>query len=67
MIIINEWAGKFNKQFTCLGKNTEKYKNFWVLIEKEVRRGDENGEEITKTISYTLQFIDSVRFIKSCL
>ena len=29
------------KQFTCLGRNTEKYINFTVQIEKEVTRIDE--------------------------
>ena len=28
---------------------------------------DKNGEEITKTISYRLQFIDSSRFMESLL
>ena len=61
--IIKELAEKFGKQFTCLGENTEKYITFTVPIEKEVTRIDRNGEEITKTISYRLQFIDSARFM----
>ena len=32
-------------------------------MEKEVTRIDENGGEITKNISYILQFIDSARFM----
>ena len=37
------------------------------MIEKEVTRNDKIGEEITKYISYILQFIDSARFIASSL
>ena len=60
-------AEEFKKQFTCLGENTEKYITFTVSIEKEVTRIDKNGEEITKNISYILQFIDSARFMASSL
>ena len=49
--IIKEVAGEFNRQFSCLGQNTENYIIFSVPIEKEVKRIDKNGEEITKTIS----------------
>ena len=55
------------KQFTCLEGNTEKHLTFTVPIEKEVVRIDKNGEEITKNISYVLQFIDSARFMTSSL
>ena len=65
--IIKELAKKFEKQFTCLGENTEKYITFTVPIEKEVTRIDKKGEEITKNISYILQFIDSARFMASSL
>ena len=65
--IIKELAEEFKKQFTCLGENTEKYITFTVPIEKEVTRIDKNGEEITKNISYILQFIDSTRFMASSL
>ena len=65
--IIKELAEEFKKQFTCLGENTEKYITFTVPIEKEVTRIDKNGEEITKNISYILQFIDSARFMASSL
>ena len=40
---------------------------FRVPIEKEVTRIDKNGKVITKSISYTLQFIDSARFMASSL
>ena len=65
--IIKLLAEEFKKEFTCLGKNTEKYITFTVPIEKEVTRIDKNGEEITKNISYILQFIDSARFMASSL
>ena len=63
--IIKDLAEEFKKQLTCLGKNTEKCKTFTVPIEKEVTRIDKSGEEITKNISYILQFIDSARFMAS--
>ena len=50
-----------------MGENTEKYITFTVLIEKEVTRIDKNGEEITKNISYMLEFIDNARFMVSLL
>ena len=65
--IIKELAEEFKKQFTSLGKNTEKHITFTVPIEKEVTRIDKNGEEITKNISYALQFTDSPRFMVSSL
>ena len=40
-------------------ENTENLITFSVPTEKEVMRIDKNGEEITKAISYRLQFIDS--------
>ena len=48
--IINMLAEKSEKQFTCLGENTEKYINFTVPIKKEVTRIYKNGEEIAKNI-----------------
>ena len=65
--IVKELAEEFQKQFTCSGENTEKYMTFTVPIEKEVTRIDKNGEEITKYISYLLQFIDRARFMASSL
>ena len=65
--MIKKLAEEFKKQFTSLGENTEKYITFTVPIEKEVPRIDKNGEEITKNISYILQFIDSARFMASSL
>ena len=61
--IIKELAGKFKKKLTCLQENTEKYITFTVSIEKKVTGTDKNGEETTKSISYTLLSIDSARFM----
>ena len=58
---------EFKKQFICLRENTEKCITFTVAIEKEITRIDKNGEEITKNISYILQFIDIARLIVSSL
>ena len=44
-----------------------KYITFTFPIGKEVTIIDKNGEEITKNISYRLQFIDSARYIASSL
>ena len=49
--IIKELTEEFKKQFTCLGENIKKYIIFPVPIEKEVTRINENGEEVTKSIS----------------
>ena len=48
-----------------MGENNEKYITFTAPLEKEVMRIDKNGKEITKNISYILQFIDSARFIEN--
>ena len=40
---------------------------FTVPIEKEATRIDKVAKEISKTISYRLQFIDSARFMASSL
>ena len=51
------------KQFTCLGGNIKKYITFTVPTEKEVTIIDKNREEITKNMSYILQFIDTAWFM----
>ena len=48
--IIKELAEEFEKQFTCLGENTEKCITFAVPIEKEAKRIDRNEKEVTKSI-----------------
>ena len=60
-------AEEFEKQFTCLGENTEKYISFTVPIKKKVTRSDKDVEEISRNISYVLQFIGSTRFMASSL
>ena len=65
--IIKELANEFEGQFECLGGNTEKYKTFSVLIEKEVIKIDKDGNESVVTISYKIKFIDSARFMASSL
>ena len=37
-LITKESAEEFQKQFTCLGQNTEKYITFTIPIEKEITR-----------------------------
>ena len=58
---IENLAEEFENKFTCLRKNAEKP----VPLEKGVTKIDKNGEEITKTTSYRLKFIDSARFTAS--
>ena len=45
---------ELEKEFDCLGENTEKYWTFAVPVEKKVTRVDKNGKEITENISYNL-------------
>ena len=66
-LIIKELAEEFEKQFTCLGENIERYITFTVPVENEVTRINKNGEEVTKNIPYILRFIDSARFMASSL
>ena len=63
--IIKEWTNEFKGQFECLGKNTEKYKTYFVLIEREVTKIDKDGNESVFTISYKIKFIESARFMAS--
>ena len=67
VISLKNLSEEFEKLFNYLGKNTEKYITFPVLIQKEVMRVNKSRREITKTLSYRLQFIDSARFIVSSL
>ena len=65
--IIKELAGELEKQFNFLGENIKKYITFTVLIQREVTNIDKNEVEITKTMNYKLQFIDSASFMASTL
>ena len=57
--IIKKLTKKFDRQFECLGENTEKYVTFSVSFKKELDSG--------KTITYKINFIDSFRFMSSKL
>ena len=49
--IINELAEKFEGQFTCLGKNTQKYIVFSVAITNEVKRIGKNGKIVCAALN----------------
>ena len=49
--VIKELANEFEGETECLGKNTEKYKTFFVPAEKEVAKIDKDGNESVVTIS----------------
>ena len=65
--IIRKLAKEFQEEFNFLGENTEKHKIFSAPIAKEIKKIDKNEKEITKTISYKLQFIHSAKFVASSL
>ena len=46
--IIKELAEEFEKQFNCLGENTEKHITFIVPIEKKVSRVDKMEKKLQK-------------------
>ena len=48
-------------------ENIEKFITISVPIEKEVMRIDKYGDKFIKTIPYSLQFINSARFMASSL
>ena len=54
--IIKELANEFQGKF---GKNTKRYGTFFVLMEKEIRKVNKDGNEDIITISYKTKFIDS--------
>ena len=53
--IIKELTEEFKGQFECLGENTEKYITFSIQIKKE--------NDVDKTITYKIKFIDTCRFM----
>ena len=57
--IIEQLAKEFKGSFNCLGKNTEKYITFSLLINIEY--------DNDTTVTYKLKFIDSYRFMPSSL
>ena len=64
---MKELANEFKSKFECLEENTEKYKTFSVLIEKEIKRVDKDGNGDTTIGSYKIKCIDSARFMASSL
>ena len=62
--IIKELGKEIEEKSSCLGKNIEKCIAFSVPIEIEVTT-TYKLEEISKTITYRLQFIDSEKFMGS--
>ena len=65
--IIRELAEEFEREFECLGENTEKYITFSVPIKKEITKKDKNGNDKITKISYKIKFIDSCRFMSTSL
>ena len=65
--IIKELSNEFEGQFECFGENKEKYKTFFVPIQKEIIKIYKNGIKTDETISYKIKFIDSARFMASSL
>ena len=49
--IIKKLAEQFERQFECLGENTERYITFSAPVKKELDNG--------KSITYKIKFIDS--------
>ena len=58
IIFIKDLANKFEEKIEYLLENTKKYKTFSIPLEKEVIK-----IEGFITISYRINFIDSVTFI----
>ena len=62
IITLKELVEEPERQITRLIENTGKYITLSVPIKKEVIRINNKRKQITQTISYRLQFIDSARF-----
>ena len=65
--IIKELAEEFEREFECLGENTEKYITFSVPITKGTTKKDKNGNYKITKISCKIKFIDSCRFMSTSL
>ena len=65
--MIKELANEFEGKLECLGEKTEKYKTFFVPIEKEIIKIDKDCNESVVTISYKIEFIDSARLMETSL
>ena len=57
--IIKELAEEFDRQFQCLGENTEKYITFSLPTKKEL--------DDSKPITYKIKLIDNFRFMSCSL
>ena len=64
---IRELANELERQFECLGENTNKYKTFFLPIREEIKNIDKDGNKSFVTISCKIKFIDSARLITSSL
>ena len=58
--IIKELVKEFERDFECLGENTEKYIKFSTSIKKKIENKDIE-------ITYKIKFIDSYRFMSTSL
>ena len=65
--IIKELANETEEKFEYSGRNTKMCKNFFVPVEKEVRKIDKDGNVNVVTISYKIKFIESTRFMATSL
>ena len=65
--IIKELAEEFEREYECLGENTEKYIAFSALIKKEITKINKDGNDKIMKISYKIKFTDSFRFMSSSL
>ena len=58
--IMKEVANEFEGKFECIGETTKNYKTFSVLIEKEIRKVNKDGNEDIITISAYLLLLLSL-------
>ena len=67
--IIKELAKEFDRQFECLGENTDiqKYITFSGSINKETTKTNKDSNDNTEVILYKLKFIESVIFMSTSL
>ena len=55
--IIKELAKEFDRQFECLGENTEKYITFSVQINKKIIKIDKDGNDKIVNIPYKINLL----------
>ena len=66
-LIIKELANEFDCQFDCIAKNSEKYKTFFIPINKEVVKIDKEGNKTSEFILSKIKFIDNMRFVATSI